>query len=177
METNSNDQKLEAVLFYKAEPVQYAELRAFLELTEEELHHAIDTLQDRLKNSALTLLQTDTELGIAVDASFDTLLESIRADELSRTIGRAGAETLAIVLYRNPVSRSEIDRIRGVNSAQVIRSLSSRGLIESHTHKNRTEYRPTVHLLTHLGVKDVSELPDYHDILKKIEQFEEATEV
>lgn len=171
------DQQIEAILFYKAEPMRYAELAELLSESEDAIKAGCNTLHNRLNDSSLCLIATETEVALGVDASFDAILETVRADELSRSLGRAGAETLAIILYRGPVTRSEIDRIRGVNSTHTLRTLSARGLIEHHSNNNRTEYRATAKLLAHLGVERVDALPEYHDILAAIERFENQTEI
>lgn len=177
MEPVSLDQQLEAVLFYKAAPVKRAALIKLLETDEVALTNAVDVLTERLTYGALTLIATETELTLVTRPEVSGLIEQLRRDDMSRDIGKAGAETLAIVLYRGPVTRGEIDRIRGVNSSYIIRNLMVRGLIEKGSSKKRVEYQTTTTLLEHLGVTDKKALPDYETILNTLATYEaQATE-
>lgn len=172
----SIDRQIEAVLFYKAAPVKKSVLGKILEIDDETLDEALGFLKERLKTGATSLVATDTEVELSVAAEFDDLIDGIRKEELKRDIGKAGAETLAIVLYRGPVSRTEIDRIRGVNSSYILRSLEVRGLVERDTKGNRgSEFRPTTELLRHLGILEKTEMPDYANVMNALEKFENQT--
>lgn len=170
------DQRVEATLFYKAGPVKRAALGKLLGAGEAELEAALRALQARLEGGATALVLTAEEAALALKPEFDELVEGMRKEELRRDIGKAGAETLAIVLYRAPVSRSEIDRIRGVNSSYIVRALEARGLIERRQGGRQQEYAPTTELLRHLGVREKSELPDYTGVMNALEAFERAAE-
>ena len=96
--------------------------------------------------------------------------------ELGREIGDAGLEVLAIVLYRGPSTRAQVDYIRGVNTSSTMRTLLTRGLIERTGNPEDGReflYRPTVELLAHLGVRKVTELPDYAKISNELAAFEQ----
>lgn len=164
--------KLEAVLFFKAEPVKKKELCTILEATEESLIDTIATLSTKLEKGATRLVQTDTEVVLSVAGEYSELIESIRRNDLKKDIGKAGAETLAIVLYRGPISRSELDRIRGVNSGYIMRNLTTRGLVERTENTKRVEYRITPALLQHLGVSQKDQLPDFTQTMAHLEQYE-----
>lgn len=167
------DQKIEGVLFYKAEPVKKSALLKLFEVDETKLKDGLETLRKR-QNGALTLVETDNEVELVLGPEFDELTESLRKEELKRDIGKAGAETLAIVLYRGPVSRSEIDHIRGVNSSYILRSLEIRGLVERSYGGRQTEFKPTTELLKHLGIKEKTELNNYQSVMDALHKYEEA---
>lgn len=164
--------KVEGFLFYKATPQKKTLLCKSLEVTAEELGTALEELKARQKDSALQLLETDTELQLVTISELDPMIESIRKDDLKRDIGKAGAETLAIVLYRAPISRVEIDRIRGVNSGFILRNLLVRGLIDRTASGRTTTYTVTPTLLSHLGISSVHDLPNHGNVLDQLEQFE-----
>jgi len=166
------DRQIEAVLFYKAEPIKKSILAKLLGVEQTELENALTILQERLQNGASSLILTEEEVELAVSSDFDQLIESLRKEELRRDIGKAGAETLAIVLYRGPVSRSEIDRIRGVNSSYILRNLETRGLVMRDTRGRSSEFRPTTELLRHLGIGEKTELADYANVMNALESFE-----
>lgn len=166
--------QLEGLLFYKGTPQTKKELAKVLGVGDEELAVALDSLRSRLSSgaSALRLLETDTELQLVTAPELDTLIETVRRDEMKRDIGKAGAETLAIILYKGPITRPEIDRIRGVNSAFILRNLLVRGLIERTMSGKTYQFDITPALLAHLGISRKHDLPDYATILDQLEQFE-----
>jgi segregation and condensation protein B len=103
------------------------------------------------------------------------IIEAMRKDELSGDIGKAGAETLAIVLYRGPISRAEIDRIRGVNSTFILRNLLIRGLVERRQHPTDSRswvYATTPELMNHLGIQSREMLPDFVAVMDSLDAFE-----
>lgn len=171
----SLDQKIEAILFYKAAPVSRQSLAKLLAVTDEQCSDAIAVLQQRLRTGATRIITTTEHVELVTAPEFDELLSTVRTEEFNRSIGKAGAETLAIVLYRGPVTRSEIDRIRGVNSAQTLRTLAVRGLVTATSRKKRTEYRVTSELLAHLGITSAQELPGYTETLAAIETYESTS--
>lgn len=166
------DQQIEGVLFYKANPMKKQALTKLFSVTAEELEAAFVKLQDRLKDGATTLVTTETEVTLALRAEFDEIIEQIRKDEMRRDIGKAGAETLAIILYRGPISRVEIDRIRGVNSSYIVRNLEVRGLVERNTDDKQMKFTITTDLLRHLGINNKTELKDYATVMDALEKYE-----
>ena len=163
---------IEAVLFFKAVPQKKSTLqKMFAVADEEEWRSAVDTLAARLKQGATRLVETDTELSLVTAPELGEFIESLRKNELKGDIGKAGAETLAIILYREPISRAEIDRIRGVNSSFILRNLLVKGLIERDAKGNSYEFRITPTLLQHLGVGKKSELPRFADFMNAIDTF------
>lgn len=168
----SDDQRLEALLFYKATPQKRRTVAALLELDEAALTAAIDALQSRLSHSALALVVTPEELQLTTAPTAAEFITTLRKDELKSDIGKAGAETLAIVLYREPVSRAEIDRIRGVNSGYTLRALETRGLVtRTADAKHGTRYRTTTALLRHLGVAQKQALPQFSTVMDQLDTF------
>ncbi|MBI4086636.1 SMC-Scp complex subunit ScpB [Candidatus Kaiserbacteria bacterium] len=169
------DVLIEAVLFYRTEPVTKKELGEFLGVSEEELSGALASLGERLSRGAARLIDTGSEVQLASAPEVSEIVEKLRKEELSREIGKAGAETLAIVLYRGPVSRAQIDYIRGVNSGYILRNLQVRGLVERVAHKTRAhafEYAATPALYAHMGIAKKEDLPRYATVMDEIDVFE-----
>ena len=169
--------KVEAILFFKNEPVSRKKLATWLDIEEYELDEGVKTLEDNLdKRGGLKLIQKDGFLALGTDPEAGELIEGLVKDDLNKDLGRAGLETLAIVLYWGPVSRSEIDYIRGVNSSFIVRNLMVRGLIERVVDPKNSRsflYRPTFELLGHLGLKSVTDLPDYDKVVENLKAFKE----
>jgi segregation and condensation protein B len=169
--------QIEAVLFYKAEPMRKKALADFFECTEEDIENALVALGETLKSRGIRLTLTDTHAQLVTAGEASELIETLRKADLKTDIGKAGAETLAIILYRGPLSRVEIDRVRGVNSAFIIRNLLIRGLIERRAHPSDTRsftYSVTPSLLNHLGVSRKEELPDFGVIMDALDVFEKS---
>ena len=96
----------------------------------------------------------------------------MQKEELNKELSKASLETLSIILYKNGVSRAEIDYIRGVNSSFTLRALSVRGLIEKtiDTKDNRRYiYKPSFDTLSFMGIKSAEELPDYREVNNSIQ--------
>lgn len=172
----SYDVLLEALLFYRSTPVSKKQAAAALGVAPAELEPHIATLQERLRTGGTAVVVTETELQLVTNPMASSFIDAVRRDELRTDIGKAGAETLAIILYKEPVSRAEIDQIRGVNSSVTLRNLQTRGLIERRTDRQSDHhvYAITPQLLTHLGVTQKQDLPHYGAILDRIEEFTES---
>jgi segregation and condensation protein B len=166
--------QIEGVLFFRATPIKIAQLASWFSVDETSVNQAIGELAVSLQGHGIAVLRTETEVQLATAPGLDALIESMRKDELKRDIGKAGAETLAIVLYRGPISRAEIDRIRGVNSGFILRNLMVRGLIERNTEGRGHTFAITPTLLAHLGIGHKTELPNYATVLDQLERFEAA---
>ncbi len=166
------DIAVEGVLFFKANAVKKNELLRLFSCTSEQLAAALETINERLAFGATRIIETETEVQIVTTPELDELIDSIRKDELRRDIGKAGAETLAIILYKGPVTRAEVDRIRGVNSSFIIRNLLIRGLIERSAEGKSHAFTITPDLLAYLGITNKINLPDYASVLDKLEKFE-----
>lgn len=166
---------VEAVLFYKTEPYGFDELAEFLGVGEAEVRAACRELQTEREGSGLRIVMTDNEVELVTAPEQSELINTLRKDELSRDIGKAGAETLSIILYRGPLTRADIDRIRGVNSTFIIRNLLIRGLVERRENPKDSRsmlYGATPLLYTHLGITKREELPDFADVMNALDAFE-----
>ena len=172
MENVGLDKKIEGVLFYKATPMKKSTLCKLFECSDEELATAIEKLKSRLQDGAIRLLEVGSDIELVTMPEIDQLIESIRKDEMKRDIGKAGAETLAIILYRGPLSRAEIDRIRGVNSSFILRNLMVRGLVEKDATTKQVLYRSTPALMAHLGVTEKTALPGFQEIMDALDAYE-----
>lgn len=162
------EQKIEAVLFYRNEPVEIKKLAKTLEVSENEIEQGLKLLDQNLKNRGVCIIRTENEVALATAPEMKDLIEAISKEEMSKEIGRAGLETLAIILYNGASARREIDYIRGVNSSFVIRNLAMRGLIEKDQSEKGFKYKPTISLLAHIGIKELKELPNFEAFKEKI---------
>ena len=94
-------------------------------------------------------------------------MKKLRESELSRDLGKASLETLAVIAYQEGATRGEVDWVRGVNSSTSLRTLLIRGLIEGRedpSDKRRIRYALTTEALAHLGLARASELPRHTEL-------------
>lgn len=175
MDTNDLMARAEAFLFSEGGTLTLRKLGALLGVREPELKEALGALSARLGGTGLTLITTDTEVSLAVSQESSGAVQKAYERELAGEIGDAGLEVLAIVLYRGPSTRAQIDYIRGVNTSWTIRNLLTRGLLERAGNPEDGReyiYRPTVELLAHLGVRNTAELPSRDEIAAELNAFE-----
>lgn len=169
------ESKIEAILFFKNEPVSVAELGKWLEEKPDIVRKALSNLEDSYKNRGLVIVSNNEFVSLGTHPNTSELILNLQKEELSRELGRAGLETLAIILYKGPVSRREIDHIRGVNSGFILRTLMVRGLIERAESAERSySYKATLKLLAYLGITRFQDLPEYDDAFLKIKEFVET---
>jgi len=179
---NELKKKIEAILLFKNEPVTVDDLSKWVAVETAEVREALKYLQEDYRERGIVIVSNGNELTFGTSPEFSDLIGAMQKEELSRELGRAGLETLAIILYRGPISRREIDRIRGVNSGFILRSLLMRGLIEkvepltAGGAGRSVDYKPTLKLFEHLGISGKEELPEYQSAFGRIEEFMSETE-
>ena len=153
---------IEALLFASGESLEKKQLIKLLGLTEKELTTALGALTDSLKERGIALVETATEVELRTSAEAAAIVKKLRESELSRDLGPASLETLAVIAYQDGATRSDIDWVRGVNSSASLRTLLLRGLIkgrEDERDKRRIRYSLTTDAFGHLGVSRASDLP------------------
>lgn len=166
--------QLEAVLFYRAEPVSLKELTKILDSSIEDILFASQELKNKLTDRGISLLSTESELELVTNPEQSDLIEQIAKEELNKDIGKAGLETLTIILYQGPISRPEIDQIRGVNSSFILRHLMIRGLVErviDPKDSRRWLYQGTTNLLRFLGLESFDKLPEKDIFKQELDNF------
>lgn len=172
------DAKIEALLFFKGEPVAIKKIAEILEVSIEEVVAALDMLSAKKDGTGLTIIKTENEVTLGTNKEASIFLEKLRKDEITKELSKATLETLSIILYKNGpdkngVTRNEIDYIRGVNSSFILRNLLIRGLIDKKvdaTDSRRFIYTPTIDLLEFMGVSDITILPRYSEVVEELEK-------
>jgi segregation and condensation protein B len=165
---------IEAFLFSEGGPMRKSRLAQITDVTVEELEHVLDELSARLTHG-LALVRTETEAALVISKVASDTVRETQKKELGEEIGEAGLEVLAIVLYRGPSTRAQIDYVRGVNTASTVRNLLARGLLERAGNPldgREYIYRPTTELLAHIGAREGTELPDFKKIHDELLHFE-----
>jgi segregation and condensation protein B len=157
---------LEALLFVAPEPVAISQLAEALERKPQEVEQALKNLAaDYETGRGLRIQWYNGRVELTTAPNLASLIERYLGLEATARLSRAGLETLAIVAYRQPVTRPGIDSIRGVNSDGVLKSLLNKGLVQE---MGRTEgpgrpilYGITGTFLQHFGLSSIEELPAF----------------
>src|SRR3989344_4510799 len=175
MNTSDLAKRAEAFLFSEGGSLTLRKLEQLLEVKAPQLREILAELRAKREGSGLTLVETATEASLVIAPEESQAVRSAFERELEKEVGDAGLEVLAIVLYRGPSTRAQIDYIRGVNTSSTMRTLLARGLLlRTGNPEDGREYLyyPTVELLAHLGVRTAEELPDYQTIKTELAAFE-----
>jgi segregation and condensation protein B len=155
---------LEAILFAYGEPMEREKLSTLLGVEQEAVGALVESLKDeyaRQERGLMIIQQQDGRVMLATKPQFGEIIESFIKEELKGDLTPAVAEALALVSYFGPISRAEIDYIRGVNSSFILRQLLIRGLVERTQKGHAYLYTASVDFLKHVGVSAVTNLPDY----------------
>lgn len=156
---------IEAILFISGDPVSISHLAETFNVTSKEIESSLDELeQDLLNGRGIRMQRFAGKVQLTSSPEFSELIEKYLGIETTSKLSRAALETLAIIAYKQPITRPAIDSIRGVNSDAVIKSLLSKGLIDEF---GRTEgpgrpilYGITQEFLQYFGLGSLNDLPE-----------------
>ncbi len=173
------ESKIEGLLFYKGEDMEIKKIAEIFKVEIPEIEEAIAKLDESLVNRGLVLVRKENRVILGIRGELSPIIEEMRKDEISKELTKSSLETLSIVVYKDGVTRSEIDYIRGVNSSFILRNLLVRGLIEKiidPKDSRRFLYKPTFDTLSFMGIKSIKELPNYEEIRSQLQEINNAVE-
>lgn len=174
--------ELEALLFIYGEPIEIKKLAKILGLKEPEIKDGLVSLEEELKKEGrgLMLIQDKDKVQLATKPEFAKLLEDITKQEFTEALTPAALETLSIVIYAGPITRADLEYIRGVNSSFTLRALLMRGLVEREVDPKRANayiYSVSFDLLRHLGLSKNSDLPEYQKYKSLVGQLHQDLQI
>lgn len=167
--------KAQALLFAYGEPLSAQAIAEAIGLPLEQVRSLMEQWANQLRadsQQGLCLLCHADTYQLVTKPEYSELIESFMKKDFSQSLSPAALETLTIILYRGPLSRSEIDYIRGVNSGFMVRSLLLRGLVDrlpGTKAKRFFVYQASCELLRFFGLQAVTDLPDYAFLHEKYE--------
>lgn len=161
--------KIESLLFISNYPLSLKRLSALTGDDPDHVEHALEDLKkeyDEKEDSGIILTKIGDKVQMATNPQNSKEVQEFIKDETTGDLTRPSLETLTIIAYRGPVSRAEIEQIRGVNCSIILRNLLMRGLIEAREDKKKmqTVYNISFDFLKFLGLSDQKELPNYKDL-------------
>ncbi len=173
---------IEAILFASGDAVPVDILREKLEITKREADDAIRQLERKYTGDCgIRLLNFNHKLQFATNPEYkesvSLVLTPIREKEFTRTI----LECAAIIAYKQPITRGELENVRGTNSDYAITTLLSLEMIEPCGRKDTPGkpvlYATTDNFLKRFKLKSLSDLPDYEELLKRIAEITSISDV
>lgn len=180
MDQNKLKSVLESILFVSGEPVAISKLSKIIGVNAPEIKLAIQELSESYSENGrgLMLLSVGEDVQMASSNENSEFVEKLVKNELEGPLSSAALEVLSIIAYRGPISKPEIEAIRGVNCAYTLRNLSVRGLIDRENNPKDSRgyvYSVSFDFLKKLGIEMVQNLPDY-DKLSKDERINSITQ-
>lgn len=160
---------IESILFVKGNPVSIIQLAKNIKVNKQEIEKiVVDIVKDYAQNKrGLTIIEKDAKIQMVTNPDNADYIEKIMKKDLQNSLSKTALEALSIVAYRGPVSRPEIDAIRGVNSSFILRNLLMRGLIIKKTKSTNQRsylYEISFEFLKKIGVNNIKKLPDYEKL-------------
>ncbi|MCK9187006.1 MAG: SMC-Scp complex subunit ScpB [Candidatus Colwellbacteria bacterium] len=174
---NNLEQKIEAILFISGDPINIKKLAKLSEAVEKDVAEALSSLKEKYSSPScgIYIIEHGSDFQLVTKPEISPIIKKIVKEETNEILTPAILETLSLVTYLGPISKSSLEYIRGVNSSFTLRSLLIRGLAERIPHpekKNSFLYRPTSDLLKFLGVSSKEDLPEF----KKYQELKETIE-
>jgi segregation and condensation protein B len=166
MNTNQYLSALESLLFVSGEPLSIKKIAEVFGVSDDEVSRIIASLRHKYESeeSGLSLVSLDGSVQLVTKKSNATLIESFAKSQMQESLSKPSLEVLSVVAYRGPISRGEIELIRGVNCSMTIRNLLLRGLIDreaSFDERRGFIYTIALAFLKELGLASREELPEY----------------
>ncbi|GAA1785209.1 MAG: SMC-Scp complex subunit ScpB [Actinobacteria bacterium] len=170
---------IEAILMVTDEPVTPVALATALEVTLEQVLGHLATLEQEYADRGFALREVAGGWRIYSRPEYAAAVERFILEGATAKLTQASLETLAVVAYRQPISRGRIGAVRGVNVDGVVRTLLARGLIEevgSEPESGALLYGTTGYFLERLGLRDLAELPALAPYLPEVDVLDELAE-
>lgn len=166
---------IESILFVSGEPIKFKKIAVIAKLSGGEIKKGIESLKQDLisSNRGIRIIVKDDEVQLATNSENAEYVNDFLKNELEQGLTRPSLETLAIVAYRGPLSRMEVERIRGVNCTFTLRYLLLRGLIDRTENPNDSRswhYKISFDFLKKLSLARVEDLPRYEELKKETEK-------
>ncbi|MGX4686273.1 SMC-Scp complex subunit ScpB [Vagococcus sp. JNUCC 83] len=177
--------KIEALLFVSGEEgISLNELSHLMNETTATIYQIIEELKQSYDSDdmrALTILEAGDRFMMTTKKELAALLKDYAQSSINQKLSKIALETLAIIAYKQPITRSEIEQIRGVQSSGSIQKLVHKQLIEE---KGRVDgpgrailYGTTQYFFDYFGLKSMEDLPDIHELDEELDEEMESTDL
>ena len=157
---------IEAILFVSGDPVRVEDLAHAMNLTTSEMQEALQALSDHLslENRGIQLNRSGEAVFLSIRPAFAPQVEAFLQPLQKRPLSQAVLETLSIIAYRQPVTKGDIEAVRGVKCDYSVQALLNRGFIEECGRREALGrpilYKTTDKFLQHFAIESLDELPN-----------------
>jgi len=164
---------LEALLFLSGEVLAVPTIKEILEITDSEAKRLMSEIitEYRERNSGLLIVEIALGYQMVTNPEYAEWVRKFRSTHVSSRLSMPALETLAIIAYKQPIIRAEIEQIRGVSSDSAIKTLYDKRLIKIMGRKEAPGrpflYGTTREFLQYFGLKDLTELPTLKDLIRE----------
>ncbi|OGY79593.1 MAG: SMC-Scp complex subunit ScpB [Candidatus Kerfeldbacteria bacterium RIFCSPHIGHO2_02_FULL_42_14] len=159
---------IESLLFVANKPLTFKRLSQLLNVSQEAIVDALKELvkQYEERGAGITFMQDQEKVQLVTSKEQSELIAKFVKEEQNKELTQPALETLTIVAYRGPVTKAEIETIRGINCSLILRNLLIRGLVEEIPGKDifDMKYHITFEFTRWLGIRKVGELPHYKEL-------------
>ena len=178
--------EIESLLFVSSRPLS---IKRLVDVTGHKKDEVVEAVEELTKDyaaredSGVAILKNGEEIQLATSPDNAEKVKAFLKDESFGELTRPALETLTIVGYRGPLTKAELEQIRGVNCSLILRNLLIRGLVETKDEARAdgptTLYSVTFDFIRYLGIREVAELPEYENLrseenLKKLLESQAA---
>jgi len=170
--------KIEALLAVSPRPLDIKKLAELIGSSKDEARQAVASLSNRLREagSGVAVVRVDDEVRMGSAPETTETVKAFIKDETTGELTRPQLETLTVIAYRGPVSKAELEQIRGVNCTMIIRNLLMRGLVDERMENGVAQYSVSMEFMSFLGAASVAGLPDY-ETLRRDKRIEDILEL
>ena len=173
---------IKAILFVSGEGVEKSAISEKLQVTDKQLEKAVNELKNDLTgNCGIHLIEYKNKIQLCSNPDYAELIATVLNPIREKALTKAALETVAIIAYKQPITKLEIEEIRKINSADyAIQVLLDNHMIEIVGRKDAVGkpymFGTTDEFLKRFNLKDLSELPDYEQLLERIEVIKNETD-
>lgn len=169
---------IESIVFVAGEPVLISDLCFKFDIKPKEVEAAVKNLQKKYdEKSGIKLLCFNNKLQFSSNSEYVDYVTAILNPIRQRNLTKATLETIGIIAYKQPVTRMEIEEVRGVNSDYAINILLEHKLVQIVGHKETVGkpalFGTTDEFLKRFNISSIDDLPDYNELLEKIQKIKE----
>lgn len=161
-------QTMESVLFIAARPLTHKRLMELCDASKDEVMAAVDLLEKKYHDaqSGIRIVRHGHEIQMVTASESASTVQAFLKDETTGELTKPSLETLTIIAYRGPLTKAELEQIRGVHCGLILRNLLMRGLVEANGEQGmpQTLYHVTTAFVRFLGLTSVRQLPDYETL-------------
>lgn len=170
---------IKSILFLSGKPVEQKFIQEKLEVSSKEMKDAVNELAEEFSGeNGINLLRFNGKLQLATNSDYSKEVESVLNPIKEKELTNAMLETLAIIAYKQPVTRLDVEEVRAVDCTYSLQNLTRLGLVEAVGRKDTIGhpvlFATTDEFLKRFSIGDVSELPDYETLLEKLKEIAET---